>query len=196
MGFHVSTLHNLPVGGIQYFIHVLDMSGGEHAQWINENLHRLAATLGRDSGLVSGPADLSEELYQFLMRNLPDHFGTIEGLLHSSTCLLISEGHLAHTQKPVFLMPIAMPAASDEARELISALIAMIAAAIRSNTLQDLVQTLGAHKFELATVGGGFFVCNLRRLNKVLELKPNISGLGVNLNGAIEAYLPPATRRI
>ena len=86
MGFHVSTLHNLPVGGIHHFVHVLDLSGGAHARWINENLHTLAASFGRDAGLVTGPRDLSEELYQFLSRNLPSDFGAVEGVLHSATC--------------------------------------------------------------------------------------------------------------
>ncbi|MDQ0080992.1 hypothetical protein J2W35_001329 [Variovorax boronicumulans] len=196
MGFHVSTLHNLPVGSIQYFIHVVDMSGGEHGRWINENLHALAASLGRDAGLVTGPRNLSYELHQFLSRNLSSGFGAVEGLLHSATCLLISEGHLAHTQKPVHLIPIATPQVSESAHELIATLIGMIANALRTGQLQDLVISLGAHEFQLSSAGGGFVVCTLRRLNKVLELKPNVAGLGLNLNGTIEALLPPEARPI
>jgi len=196
MGFHVSTLHNLPIGGIHHFVHVLDMSGGAHARWINENLHRLAASFGRDAGLVTGPRDLSEELYQFLSRNLPSDFGAVEGVLHSATCLIVSEGHLAHTQRPVYLIPVATPDESESAHELITTLINMIASALRENKLQEVVGSLGAHKFDLTAVGSGFFVCNLRRLNKVLELKPNVAGLGINLNAAIEALLPPEVRPI
>ncbi len=196
MGFHVSTLHNLPVGGIRYFVHVLDMSRGAHSRWITENLHTLAASLGRDAGLVTGPADLTRELYQFLSHNLACDLGAVERVLHSVTCLVISEGHLAQTQKPVYLIPIAIPEESALVHELITALIKMIANALRTNQLQELVTSLGAHKFEPTAVGGGFFVCNLRRLNKVLELKPNVAGLGVNLNAAIEALLPPETRSI
>jgi hypothetical protein len=196
MGFHVSTLHNLPVGSLQYFVHVLDMSGGAHDRWIKENLHTLAASLGREGGLVTGPRDLSEELYQFLSGNLSSGFGAVEGLLHSATCLIVSEGHLTLTQKPVYLIPVATPEESESAHELITTLINMIANALRENRLQELVSSLGAHRFELKTVGGGFLVCNLRRLNKVLELKPNVAGLGVNLNAAIEALLPPEARPI
>ena len=41
MGFHVSTLHNLPVENIRYFVHVVDMSSGVHSCWINKNLQVL-----------------------------------------------------------------------------------------------------------------------------------------------------------
>jgi hypothetical protein len=196
MGFHVSTLHNLPVGGIHHFVHVLDISGGVHARWINENLQTLAASFGRDAGLVTGPPDLSEELYRFLSRNLASDFGSVEGLLHSATCLVISEGHLAYTHSPIYLIPVATPDESESAHELISALLHMVADALQANNLQKLVSSLGASKLELTEAGGGFFVCNLRRLNKVVDLKPNVAGLGVNLNAAIEALLPPEARLI
>lgn len=196
MGFHVSSLHNLPVGSIQYFVHVLDMSGGAHERWVSENLHTLAASLGRDGGLVTGPRNLSEELYQFLSDNLSSGFGEVESLLHSVTCLVVSEGHLAHTQKPVYLIPVATSEECDGAHELITTLITMIAKALRSNQLQELVGSLGAHRLELTATGGGFFVCNLRRLNKVLELKPNVAGVGLNLNAVIEALLPIQARPI
>lgn len=195
MGFHVSTLHNLPVGGIDYFVHVLDMSGGTHARWIGENLHSLAASFGKNAGLVTGPRDLSEELYQFLSRNMTDGFGTAESILRSVTCLVISEGHLAYTQQPVYLMPLATPEESEYAQELIATLLEMIAGALRANQLEDLVRSLGAHELKLAAAGGGFFVVNLRRLNKMLELKPNVAGLGLNLNAVVESLLPPEARQ-
>lgn len=196
MGFHVSTLHNLPAGSIQYFVHVLDMSGGVHDRWIKENLHTLAASFGREGGLVTGPRDLSQELYGFLSKNLSSDFGAVEGLLHSVTCLVISEGHLALTQQPVYLIPIATPDESESAYEFISTLINMIADALREGRIEELVSSLGAQRFELKNVGGGFLVCNLRRLNNILELKPNIAGLGVNLNAIIEEFLPPEARSI
>ena len=64
------------------------------------------------------------------------------------------------------------------------------------NPLQKLVSSLGASKRELTEAGSGFFVRNLRRLNKIVELKPNVAGLGVNLNAAIGALLPPQARPI
>lgn len=195
MGFHVSTLHNLPINGIVHFVHVLDISSGAHAQWISENLQPLAASFGKNAGLVTGPMDFSQELYKFLFRNLGKDFSLVEGLLHSATCLVISEGHLAHTRKPVYLIPVATPDASESTNELISTLIRMIASAIENGQLQEFVKSLGASKLELEKTGG-FFICNLRRLNTVLELKPNVAGLGFNLNALIEKLLPPAARSI
>jgi len=195
MGFHVSTLHNLPINGIEHFVHVLDMSGGSHAKWIGENLQPLAASFGKNAGLVTGPTDFSQELYKFLSRNLASEFAAVEELLHSATWLVISEGHLARTTKPVYLIPVATPDASESANELISTLIRMIATAIQTDQLQALINSLGASKLDLKATGG-FFICNLRRLNAVLELKPNVAGLGLNLNAVIEALLPPAARSI
>lgn len=196
MGFHVSTLHNLPVGGIEYFVHVVDISGGAHAKWIGENLHALAASFGKNAGLVTGPRDLSEELYRFLSRNLAKEFGVVEGILHSATCLVISEGHLAHTKHPVYLVPLATPEESESAHELIQTLLGMIAGALRTGQLGEVVRSLGAHELQLTAAGGGFLIVNLRRLNSVLELKPNVAGLGLNLNVLIESMLPPEARQI
>ncbi|ROZ72084.1 hypothetical protein [Ramlibacter sp. WS9] len=196
MGFHVSTLHNLPTGGIEYFVHVLDMSSGVHARWIGDNLQSLAASFGKNAGLVTGPRDLSEELYQFLSRNLAGGLGAIEGILHSTTCLVISEGNLAHTQQPVYLVPLATSEASESAHDLIQTLLRMIAGALGAGKLQELVRSLGAHELQLSATGRGLFVVNLRRLNRVIELKPNVAGLGLNLNAVIEALLPPEARQI
>ncbi len=196
MGFHVSTLHNLPVGGIEYFVHVLDMTGGAHARWIGENLHKLAQSFGKNAGLVTGPRDLSEEMYKFLSHNLAGGFDAVDRIVRSATCLVISEGHLAHTQRPVYLVPLATPEESASALELIRALLGMIAGALNDGRLDEMARSLGAHELQLCSPAGGFFVVNLRRLNKVLELKPNVAGMGVNLNAVIESLLPPDARQI
>lgn len=195
MGFHVTTLHNLPVGSIDHFVHVFDLSKGMHAKWINANLSKLAAEFGRNAGLVTGPGDLSQELYNFLARSLKSDFPAVEKLLCSTTCLLISEGHLAHTKRPIYLIPIATPIESPDAQELISALIDSVATSLREDRLQELVSDLGASKLELKEAGGGFVVCTLRYVNKVVDLKPNVAGLGVNLNAMIESLLPPEARK-
>lgn len=72
----------------------------------------------------------------------------------------------------------------------------MIADAPREGRLDDLVSSLGAHELQLTAAGGGFFVVNLRRLNKVVELKPNVAGVGLNLNAMVESWLPPEARSI
>lgn len=196
MGFHVSTLHNLPYGGIQYFVHVIDLSGGPHAKWIDENLHALARTFGPDAGLVTGPQNLTDELYQFLQRNVAEDFGAVERVLHSATCLVVSDGHLAHTQRPVYLLPLVLPDTTDAARDMIGTLLRMLAEAMQDARLDQMIENLGAMKVGLSPTGCGLIVCTLRYLNAVLELKPNWSGLGFNLNAAIEKALPPTVRKI
>ena len=195
MGFHVSTLHNLPTGSIRHFVHVIDLSGGLHAQWIEKNLHILARTFGKDAGLVVGPQNLTAELYQFLKRNVTD-FGAVEKLLYSATCLVISEGHLAHTQSAVYILPLSLPESSPEAHDMIDTLLRMLGDALQTERLEEFVNELGAVQVGLSAVGGGVLVCTLRRLNAVLELKPNFAGLGLNLNAAIEKVLPQGTRPI
>ena len=93
-------------------------------------------------------------------------------------------------------MPLSTPEEDEAAHELITVLLNTIADALRENRLHELVSALGAKKFELKAAGGGVLVCNLRRLNKVLELKLNVIGLGVNLNAVIERLLPPQAREI
>lgn len=187
MGFHVSTLHNLPVGSIRHFVHVLDISGG---------LHTLARVLGRDAGLVVGPQNLTDELYQFLNRNVSSGFGAIETLLHNATCLVISEGHLAHTRSVVYVLPLSLPESSGEAHEMINTLLRLLGHALQTGRLEAFVGDLGAVQVGLPDVGGGVLVCTLRHLNDVLELKPNVAGLGLNLNALIEKVLPPTARSI
>lgn len=195
MGFHVSSLANLPVGTIEYFVHVIDATRGRHGDWIAANLQRLTRDFGTNAGLVVGPQDLSQELYSFLNKNVDKDFAPLAKLLDSATCLLISEGHLTTTERPVYLLPIATAKRdSDDAYQATEALLNMIAKAIGNESLEKFIESLGAHKIELTTIGGGMLVCTLRHLNDSLELKPNFNGLGVNLNAIIERLLPTQKR--
>jgi hypothetical protein len=194
MGFHVSTLHNLPTGNIKQFVHVLDLTGGVHARWIAENLHALAAEFGPTAGLVTGTQNLTDELYQFLVKHVAEDFDAIESILHSTTCLVVSEGHLSSTSKPVYLLPLSPPELTDAAHKMITALLSMLADSIKEGRLAEFVSGLGAVKLGLTKAGGGVVVCTLREMNKMLELKPNVAGLGLNLNAIVEKLLPPEAR--
>lgn len=196
MGFHVSTLHNLPTGNIKHFVHVLDLTRGVHARWIAENLQLLAVGFGPSAGLVTGTQNLTDELYQFLLKNVAEDFTAVESVLHSTTCLVISEGHLSRTDKPVYLLPLAPPEESEAAHAMITTLLDMIAASIKGDRLAELVAKLGAVELGLTRAGGGIVVCTLRGLNRMLELKPNVAGLGLNVNAIVEKLLPPEARRI
>lgn len=196
MGFHVSTLHNLPVGRIRYFVHVIDISSGLHSHWIDENLSFLADSLGPDAGLVTGPANVSSEIYEFLSHNLASRFCEIESLLHSTTCLLVSEGHLTTTESKIYLIPISTNDESEDAKEFVQTILNSLAEALKRNELQQFLSKLGAQELELQNHRENFFVCTLRCLNEIVVLKPNIAGLGLDLNAAIERLLPSEQRSI
>jgi hypothetical protein len=155
MGFHVSTLHNLPTGNIKHFVHVLDMTNGVHARWIAENLHTLARSFGPTAGLVTGTENLTVELCQFLTKNVAENLGAVESVLHSATCLVVSEGHLSTASKPVYLLPLSLPDESETAHELIATLLNMLAAAIKEDRLRSLASSLGAIELGLTKAGGG-----------------------------------------
>lgn len=197
MGFHVSSLANLPVGTIEYFVHVIDASIGRDSDWIAANLKKLAIDFGPNAGLVVGPQDLSQELYNFLSKNIKrDDFLPLSHLLQETTCLLISEGHLTTTEKPVYLLPIATKIRSNtDTHQATETLINMLAKAIGNGSLENFIESLGAQRIKLSSIDRGMFVCTLRHLNDSLELKPNLSGLGINLN-AIIAKLLPIQKRI
>jgi hypothetical protein len=196
MGFYVSTLHNLPTGNIKHFVHVLDMTSGIHARWIAENLQALASGFGPSAGLVTGTENLTDELYRFLMKHVTENFGAVESVLHSATCVVISEGHLSRTKNPVYLLPLTPPEESEAAQEMIAALLRMLAASIKEDRMYSLMASLGAIELGLTKAGGGLIVCTLREINRMLELKPNVAGLGINLNAIVEKLLPPEARAV
>lgn len=194
MGFHVSTLHNLPVGNIEYFVHVLDIGGSIQAEWIAENLHTLAKSFGPKAGLVTGTAELTNELYDFLAKHVSD--GQVESVLLSVPCLVISEGHLSRTNRPVYILSLPSADDSDALREIISTLLYELALAIDEARLADFASSRGAVQVGLSPVGGGIVVCTVREANKLLELKPNIAGVGINLNAVVEKWLGPESRPV
>lgn len=197
MGFHVSSLTSLPVGTINYFVHVIDATRGRDGDWIAENLNELAVGFGANAGLVVGPANLSQQLYGFLIKNTGKNFSAIEKLLKEATCLLISEGHLTITEKPVYLLPIATRKQDhDDARQATKTLINLIAKAVSNGSLDKFVESLGAQKIELSSISNGMFICTLKHLNNSLELKPNLNDLGININAIIEKLLLKQKRSV
>ena len=124
MSFFVSTLSNLPVARLRWFIYVIDVSGsGTHSRWINAELATLGASIGPNTGLVTGPDQLSRELFDFLQNSLePDAFCRVERLLRETTCLLLSEDLLSSTRRPVYLFPVATKRETNSSRDLASTL--------------------------------------------------------------------------
>jgi hypothetical protein len=65
---------------------------------------------------------------------------------------------------------------------------------VRDGTILRHAQALGAARFKLKSVRNGIVVTTLRNVNGVIELKPNIAGLGLNLNAIIEKALGVPSR--
>ena len=196
MSYYVSTIHNLPVNNMRFFVHVFDTTNGTHTRWIMDNLQELGQVFGADAGLVTGPQELTKELRQFLSDNTTGNFDLIGAILAHSTCLIISEGHLASTTKNIYLLPLSPAEESAGNHAFIDVLLRMLSQAMQTGKLDELFSDLGAIPIGLNAVSGGFFVCSLRNLNQILELKPNLMGIGMNINALIEKLLPPAERSV
>ena len=175
MGFFVSTLNNLPAAKLRWFIYVIDVSGsGTHSRWINADLATLGASIGPDTGLVTGPGQLSQELFNFLQNSLePEAFGHVERLLRETTCILLSEDRLIDTRRPVYLFPVATKDETDSSRDFVSTLIREIATRLNTCPPSEIVAQLGAcTPLQLKHTGSRMIVCTMRTLNEALILKP------------------------
>ena len=198
MGFHVSTLAHLPRGGIRYWIYVVDVSDrGVHSDWIKADLTKLGASVGSDVGLVTGPAELSQELFEYLHSSLAsaDDFCALEALLHGTTCLVVSEGHLHKTPSSVYLIPVAGRGHGEAEREFVTATLTTVSEDLAAGErLQEaVVSQHGAREFRLKNRQARLLVC-LQWINRTIELKPKVAGVGINLNAVIEAILSAIDR--
>jgi len=196
MGFHVSQLRSAPIGIYEYYVYFIDAAPQEsHTRAIAESLLSLAMDAGTDAAIVSGPASLSAELTEFLQRHAPEHFVQLEILLGQVSCLLISRGALQTTTQEIFVVPLALGHTDVESQKaLIEGLLSPLVQAMREDTVADFCRSLGAQELPLSDLKGGIVVAIFRNLNKVLELKPNVIGLGVNLNAVLERFLGPPER--
>ncbi|KLN59645.1 hypothetical protein WH96_16500 [Kiloniella spongiae] len=184
MGFYVSTLRNIPSGKFNHYIYVVDCSGDSiHTSWINENFNRVSQGLGNRAGIIHGPSDLSLEVLNFLNNQLEDDFFEIEHLLHSATCLIITDNVLAQSQNDVFIIPLTSDRSEDDQiHEYMNHIIDTIIEAISSGKFRKYLNTNAAVKFKIR--GKGKILIN--SINSILELKPNIAGIGININVLIE----------
>jgi hypothetical protein len=109
--------------------------------------------------------------------------------------LVISEGALQTTTFQVFVLPL-VPKRADSAshREVLAKLVAGLLEAMRQRRVAEFCISLGAEQTHLSDLSEGLLVNTLRRLNEVLELKPNLAGVGLNLNAIIDRILGPAAR--
>jgi len=193
---YVSQLRSVPVGLYDYYVYFVDAStDSAHSPVIANAMQQFAEKSGTEAVMVHGPHDLSMELFQFLREHAPADFGRLEHLFHETTSLVISEGALQTTTSQVFVLPL-LPASAITSthEELFSELVEKLLDAMLERRVAEFCMSLGAEPMELTDLRGGLIVSTLRRLNETLELKPNVAGMGLNLNHVIESIVGPHTR--
>jgi hypothetical protein len=122
-------------------------------------------------------------------------------LLERATCLLVAHKDIRSTGAPLLLIPLesaTSPEAGADSKEdaegFVHALMQSVVEKVRDGTIMKHAEALGAARFELKSVRNGVVISTLRYVNKVLELKPNLAGIGLNLNVMIEKALGEARR--
>ena len=196
MGMYVSELRSVPVGVFTYYLYLVDVSGHrEHSNAIAAALQDLAVKSGANALVVSGPANLSSELYQFLSANAKSDFGRLEQLLHNVSSLVVCEGALQTTKSQIFVIPLlAGEATGKSATAFLAELVGGLLASMQSSKVPEYCLSLGAETLDLVDLKGGLLVTTLRNANKFFELKPGVAGFGVNLNAVIERFVGSPTR--
>jgi len=197
MGMYVSQLRSVPVGLYEYYLYLIDASDqGAHSPQISKFFDRVATAADVDSVIVRGPRDLSDEVIQFLRVHAQFVFYQLQETLMQVTCLLASEGALQETTKQLYVLPLLERHEDEKEQPLLEPLLTGLLTAMREHRLAEWCRSLGAIELRLDEIKGGVLVATLRYVNDVLELKPGIAGLGVNINAIIEKSLGPLQRNL
>lgn len=198
MGMYVSQLRSVPVGVYKYYVYLIDASTSKtHAHEVDRFFDGFAKGSGAESVIVRGPQDLSWQLFQFLLDHVKGDFRLLENLFHETTCLLVSEGTVQETKKPIFVLPLRLAHNENpDEFDLSQAILISMLRAMAEERLAEFVQSLGAVQVELSEIKDGMLIATLRHANEILELKPNAAGLGLNLNAVIQKVLGSAQRQL
>ena len=209
MGFTVGSFQQAPIGEFDYSIFVItNRDDATHKKWMDRNFHRIAKDIGHKAVIVKGYDDnFSNEMKVFLERWMNDQDDqsseaaqAISELLEQTTCLLVAKKDIRSSNAPLLLIPLAPAPESDEpegkadTEKFLDELIQSVVAKVRDGTIMEHAHALGARRFELKSVRNGVVITTLRRANEVLELKPNLAGIGLNLNAMIEKALGEGRR--
>jgi hypothetical protein len=196
MGFKVTTLHNVPVDNLEYFIYVLEPSySHEYKIWFDANFDSVGKELGRNAAIVRGYDDrLTQELWQLFQKYTsdPEQRESLEQALLRLVTLIISKGDILTTKEPIYAIPINVIDSDPNVRnQFMNILMGRILDAVRGDSVAELVEQLGFHTVPLLDDRAGMFFSTLRYLNNVLELKPNVAGIGMNINKILDRFLAP-----
>ena len=130
----------MPTGLYEYYVYLVDASArSAHSKEVDRFFDNFARQSEVDAVIVRGPKDLSQELLQFLQAHAWADFERLESLFHEVTCLVIAEGALQSTSKPVHVLPV-MPhdAQGSEQTELLEALLVSLLRAMREHQLASI----------------------------------------------------------
>lgn len=196
MGYNVGSLTRVPLEVYDHCIFVVGDPGiNRRAQWIQNNFARLAQSLPRKTALVAGTnQQVSQEVLRLICEAAEDDDGKGEGWRHfmflaDHTSLIISKGDIRKTNSPLILVPLGEMGGDGDSDEFMGAVFKAVCESIRDGRVDELIEALGAVDVPLRPFKPGMKVATLRRWNEVLELKPNLAGIGFNLNATIEHYL-------
>lgn len=194
MGYSVGSLTRVPLEIYDHCIFVVgDHKMNKRARWLQANFARLAGSLPRKTALVAGTNhEVSEEVRNLICGAAEDEDGA--GWKHflflsEHTSLVISRGVIRKTNSPLMLVPLGGMAGDEDSDEFMGAVFSAVCDAIRDSRVNELVEELGAVQVPLRPFKPGMKVATLKRVNQLLELKPNLAGVGFNLNAAIDDYL-------
>ena len=194
MGFKVTTMHNVPAKGMEYYIYILEPSWSHrYKKWFDQNFDFSAKELGSNAAIIRGwDEKLTYEVVDFILKWAKD--SKFRALLHhtilKTVSLLIAKGDIFKTEEPIILIPIANPDdESENSDTFISKIMNLVVTAIKNENIQQIAQEIGFIRIPLKSVKQGAIYSTLRYLNKVLLLQPNVAGIGANLNAAIEPLL-------
>lgn len=196
MGYNVGSLTRVPLEVYDHCIFVVgDPEINKRAQWIQNNFGRLAQSLPDKTALVAGTNHkVSQEVIGLICEAADQDDGEGKGWRHfmflaDHTSLVISKGDIRKINSPLILVPLGGAGGDADSDEFMGAVFKAVREAVKAGRVDALIEELGGVHVPLRPFKPGMKVATFRRLNKVLELKPNLAGLGVNLNAAIEQYL-------
>lgn len=196
MGYNVGSLTRVPLEVYEHCIFVVgDPENNRRAQWIQNNFGRLVQSLPHRTALVAGTShQVSQEVIGLICEGADQDDGQGKGWRHfmflaDHTSLVISKGDIRKTNSPLILVPLGGLSGDTDSDEFMGAVFKAVYEAVRDGRVDALIEELDGVHVPLRPFKPGMKVATLRRLNQVLELKPNLAGFGFNLNATIEQYL-------
>lgn len=200
MGYRVSGLAHVPTNPDDWHLYVAGTFTDDEDAWLNNNFNQLAKDIGAKGIIVAGhDADaFTDTVIKFFekYRTKPTESEPLENQLYQMAFAVVSKGDLLSTRRPAYFVPLSLGEAPiADASRFMSAMISKIVNSIAADDVPALMKKLGATEYKLKD-GSNAFLATLRHLNEVLLLEPNVIGIGVNLNRAIEKLLGNPVREV